>query len=227
MDYFHITESFQAAFPDARAGVLVMRDVINPPSHAGLDARKLELEEQIRARFRGQDSSAVMEIPEIQTYAAYYRRFRKTYHVQLQLESVAFKGKPIASGSALVEAMFMAELKNLLLTAGHDLDALDLPLTLAVSRGTETYITPNGQDQSLKARDMFIADGRGIISSILYGPDRRTLFRPQTRSALFTVYAPAGITPPEIRAHLEDIQQNVQLIAPRAVTELLEVYSAS
>ena len=60
----------------------------------------------------------------IQAYAAYYERFNKTYHVQLQLESVALKGKSIPRVSALVEAMFMAELENLLLTAGHDLDVV-------------------------------------------------------------------------------------------------------
>jgi hypothetical protein len=34
---------------------------------------------------------------------------------------VALKGKAIPRQAALVEAMFMAELENLILTAGHDL----------------------------------------------------------------------------------------------------------
>ncbi|MFN8595962.1 MAG: hypothetical protein U0559_07245 [Anaerolineae bacterium] len=33
----------------------------------------------------------------------------------------------------------MAEIKNLLLTAGHDLDTLQLPVTLDVASGQESY----------------------------------------------------------------------------------------
>jgi hypothetical protein len=50
----------------------------------------------------------------IKTYHDYYKRFKKTYHILLQLESIVFKNKSIPKVSSLVEAMFMAELKNLL-----------------------------------------------------------------------------------------------------------------
>ena len=76
---------------------------------------------------RVRDRPALLSHPVLQAYDAYYRQFKKTYHVQLQLESILFKGKSIPSVAALVEAMFMAEMNDLLLTAGHDLDALHLP----------------------------------------------------------------------------------------------------
>ena len=68
-------------------------------------------------------------------YRDYYKRFDKTYHVQLQLESLLFKGKSIPSVAGLVDAMFMAEMKDWLLTAGHDLDSLQLPLRLEATTG--------------------------------------------------------------------------------------------
>ena len=46
----------------------------------------------------------------IPAYNACYKGFKKTYHVQLQLESVALKGRSIPRVAALMEAMFMAEL---------------------------------------------------------------------------------------------------------------------
>jgi hypothetical protein len=61
-------------------------------------------------------------------YADYYRAYGKTYHVSAQWESVAVKGKAIPRRAALVEAMYMAELKNLILTAGHDLASIALPV---------------------------------------------------------------------------------------------------
>lgn len=223
---FQLSASWKETFPAAHAGVLVMRGAINPPHHAGLELQKTMLEEQIRARFAGQERPQIGQNPVLQAYEAYYKQFKKTYHVQLQLESVLLKGNPIPSVAALVEAMFMAEMDDLLLTAGHDLDTLQLPITLEVAHGNEKYTTLRGLEQTLKAGDMFMRDGAGIISSIIYGPDQRTQISPRTRNVIFTVYAPTGIETSAIEQHLQKIQQNVLTIAPRAQTELLTVFSA-
>ncbi|HEX9011966.1 MAG TPA: hypothetical protein VF813_00565, partial [Anaerolineaceae bacterium] len=74
MDIFQTTETWRNMYPDACAGVLVMRGVINPPSHAGLDARRAALEEEIRGRFAGMDRKALEADPVIGAYAAYYRK---------------------------------------------------------------------------------------------------------------------------------------------------------
>jgi DNA/RNA-binding domain of Phe-tRNA-synthetase-like protein len=174
----------------------------------------------------GQDRKALAAVPVIQAYGAYYARFRKTYHVLLQLESVALKGRSLPGVAALVEAMFMAELQNCLLTAGHDVGSLDLPVTVDVATGQEVYVTLNGKEQTCAAGDMYIRDQQGVISSIVYGPDRRTAILPTTQRVLFTVYAPAGIAPSSVRQHLDDIRDNVQLVSPAAQVELCEVYEA-
>ncbi len=223
---FQVSDHWKNTFPDAHAGVLVMRDVLNPPSHEELEKRKGALEQELRVRYAGQDRAALGQLPVLQAYAAYYRGFKKTYHVQLQLESIVFKNKSIPSVAALVEAMFMAEIKNLLLTAGHDLDALRVPLTLDVSLGDERYTLLRGQEQALKAGDMFIRDGAGVISSIVYGPDQRTAINAQTRNVIFTVYAPAGIAAGTVLNHVQDLQQNVLLVAPNAQVELQQVFGA-
>jgi len=224
---FQVSDAWKATYPNAHAGVLVMRDVINPPHHAELEKRKAALEEELRARFAGQDRAALLSHPILQAYDAYYRQFKKTYHVQLQLESILFKGKSIPSVAALVEAMFMAEMNDLLLTAGHDLDTLHLPLTLDAAQGTETYTLLRGEPQTPKAGDMMIRDGEGIISSIIYGPDQRTQITAQTRNVIFTSYAPSGINEEAVMNHLKQIQQNVEVIAPSAKVEILKVFGAS
>lgn len=222
---FTVSEAWKTAYPGAFVGVLAMRGVANPPSDPALDQVKAGLEAQLRARFT--DKQGIRALATLQAYKAYYGRFDKTYHVQLQLESVALKGKPIPRIAALVEAMFTAELKNQLLTAGHDLDVVRPPVRLDVATGSERYVRLNGQEQELKAGDMFIADAEGILSSILYGPDQRTQIRPATTRALFTVYAPPGIEQLAVQQHLRDIEAYVRLIAPQAVTELRQVIAAS
>ncbi len=226
MDQPIVSSTWKTAYPGACIGVLAMHDVTNPANCPPLDKRKTALEEQLRARFQGQDRAAIRALPTLAAYAAYYRHFKKTYHVQLQLESIALKGKSIPRVAALVEAMFVSELQNLLLTAGHDLDIVKDPIQIRVSNGNESYLRINGQEQELKKGDMYIRDGEGILSSIIYGPDHRTQITEETRNVLFTVYAPRGIDEPTVLAHLRDIRDNVHLVAPQAQVALLETYKA-
>ncbi len=158
---FEVTTAWRSAFPGAHTGVLLMRGVSNPAQHPDLERWKGELEAELRAQYSGQDRVALSNHPVLRAYNDHYKRFKKSYHVQLQLESIAWKGKSIPSVSALVEAMFMAEMKNLLLTAGHDLDLVQLPLTLDVSKGTEGYTLMRGEEQILKPGDMMISDRVG------------------------------------------------------------------
>lgn len=224
---FTVSDRWRAAFPGAHVGVLALRNLANPASHSALEARKAALTERLRARFAGQDRRAIEALPAIAAYNAHLRPFKKTYHVQLQLESLALKGKPIPSVAALVECMFMAELEDQLLTAGHDLDTLALPLRLDLSNGSESYTMMRGEPQTLKSGDMYIADGEGIVSSIVYGPDKRTRITPATRSAVFTVYAPAGIGAAAVRAHLDAILGHVRAFVPEPEVAHDEVVAAA
>ena len=221
---FEVTEAWKSDFPDAHAGVLVMREVRNPASHADLERCKEALVGELRLRYGGLNRSQLLDLPSLRVYGAYYKRFKKTYHVQLQLESILFKGKSIPGVAALVEAMFMAEIKNMLLTAGHDLDTLQLPIRLDVTRGDEVYTLLNGQPQQVKPGDMIISDGLGIMSNIIYGPDQRTQIQSGTRNVAYTTYAPAGIADASITRHLQDIEGYVRMFSPQAQTELLQVF---
>jgi DNA/RNA-binding domain of Phe-tRNA-synthetase-like protein len=113
-------------------------------------------------------------LPVVQAYQRHYRVFGQTYHVLRQLESVVVKGKPLSSPSALVLAMFAAELDSLLLTAAHDLDALEPPIVIDASVAGERFVGIGAQEHTLRADDMLMRDDAGIISAVVYGPDRRT-----------------------------------------------------
>jgi len=222
-----ISGTWRETYPGASAGILAMRNVVNPAHHTALARRKQELERTLRARYAEYDRAKLKALPTLQAYNAYYRQFKKTYHVQLQLESIAFKNKSIPSVAALVEAMFMAELDDMLLTSGHDLDAVQLPIKIDVANGSERFVRINGQEQQLKEGDMIIADQADILSSVIYGPDRRTQITPETRQVLYTTYAPPGVGGEAVRLHLEGIRDNVSLVSPDAGVLQLQVYSAT
>ena len=219
-----VSEAFQRAYPRANAGALVLRGVSNPGSNPALDHQCADVEKQLRERYAGLDRAALKQLPAIRAYNAYYARYGQSYHVQFQLESLVLKGRSVARGAALVQAMFMAEVKNLLLTAGHDLDAMQPPVTVTVATGEEAYTRLNGQQQQLKAGDMIMCDGKGVISSVLYGPDSRTQIKAGTERVLFAVYAPEGIGAPAVRQHLQDLAAFVQLLSPTAEVQTSEVW---
>jgi DNA/RNA-binding domain of Phe-tRNA-synthetase-like protein len=215
------TDAWKIAFPGAVVGALVMRGVHNPEQSAALEVHMRQLEEDVRTR-EGIGSDPVMR-----AYADYYRSHGKTYHLKSQWESVAIKGKPIPRRAALVEAMFMAELKNLILTAGHDLTAVAPPVEVAATSDDDRYVAMNGVERALRRDDMMMRDRQGIISSVLQGPDQRTRITAETREVLFAAYAPAGVGERAVRDHLEDIRANVLCVAPGAKTELVSALSAA
>ena len=114
--------------------------------------------------------------------------------------------------------MFAAEIESSLLTAGHDLDAVEPPLTADVTRAGERYIGIGERPIEVKPGDMSIRDAKGILSTVLYGPDQRTRLRPETRSVLFTVYAPGGIPDADVDRHLRRIESLVRAQSPSAGT---------
>lgn len=213
---FEASSSWKSTYPQAAVGVLALGDVTNPAAHAELDRQKEALEGALRKQYGGYGRQELRALPSIAPYVAYYKRFKKTYHVLQQLESVAVKGKSIPRTATLVEAMFMAELKNQLLTAGHDLDVLQAPVGVTVAQGDETYAGISGRELGTKTNDMMITDAAGILSSIVYGPDQRTKISPTTNRVLFTIYAPAGIDRQMLANHLTDLKNYAQIINPQA-----------
>jgi DNA/RNA-binding domain of Phe-tRNA-synthetase-like protein len=184
------------------------------------------LESRLRSQYASFTRNELNSLPSLQPYVGYYKSFGKTYHVELQLESVVFKERPIPRVAALVEAMFMAELNNLILTAGHDLDSVHGQVAVDVAAGGESYATPNGQTQELKQNDMFIHDDEGILSCVIYGPAQRARISAATTRVLFTAYAPPGIGLDKVQDHFSDLKANVLSVTPDAEVEDIQAIVA-
>jgi DNA/RNA-binding domain of Phe-tRNA-synthetase-like protein len=217
------TTRWNTILPEAMVGLLIMTNLDNPKIHAKLQEEAQLLEFELRERYKDWDRPQIRDIPVYAAYDAFYRRFRKSYHVQLQLESVIIHGKSIQAPSALVACMFMAELKTGLLTAAHDFTTLQTPLTAEIASGDETYTRLNGEIQRLKEGDLFIKDQVGILSSVIYGPDQRTQVKSDTTQAAYTTYAPPGIDEDRVRTQLELLEEYVRLVAPDSEKQLLVV----
>jgi len=214
-----VDPAWSERFPGARLGLLEARGIPALASHPELERRRVALEADLRLRFAGMDRSRLRELPVLRAFEAHYRPHGKTYHLLGQLESVALKGRAIPARLCAVTALFMAELQHGLVAAGHDLDALAPPLRLAPSRGGERYRNLGGAEVVLPEGDMTLAHGRGLLSSVLQGPDRETPVGPESTSVLFTFYAPPGLPEGALEAALADLAGHVAAFAPEALLE--------
>jgi DNA/RNA-binding domain of Phe-tRNA-synthetase-like protein len=222
-----VDPTWREAHPGASLGILALRGVSNPPAHPDLEKLAAALEDDVRTRLGGAERELLRAVPPLPAYAAYYKRWGQRYHVAMQLESVAQKGKSLPRVAALVEAMFVAELQGLLLTAGHDLGEIALPVRLGVGAG-EPYRGPGGAELSVKPGDMFVADGDGhVLSAIITGPSDVARISPATTAVLFHVYAVPGVEPALLAAHLDAIERNVRLITPNAEVTGREIVTAT
>lgn len=217
-----LTSEFRAAFPSGIFGALVVRGCPNRARTLALPPVQREVEERLRQRFPGESIDAD---PVAQAYAGYFRRFGSRYPVVHQVKTI-LSGRPIESPSALVEAMFTAEVASLVLTSGHDLDVLAGSLTVDVSRYGDRYTKINGKEQVLKPGDMVVHDTEGVIASVLYGPDFRTRLREESSTALFGVWCPVGLTAAAAEAHLDFLAALLRQEWPDAVIEPLRILHA-
>jgi len=207
-------------------GFLEIAGVENIPASIELNQRKREVEARLRKDFAGFSRQDFLALPVMAAYERYYKRFDKTYHVQLQVESIVLKGRSLPDVLPLVDANFTAEVDTFVLTAGHDAAKLEEPVWIDVSRPGDEMTPMNGSTKPIRAGDMVMRDPHGVSCSILYGQDNRSPITAETRCVLYVAYAPPGVPVEALETQLRQIEQNVRLFAPQAAVEQKRLLSA-
>jgi DNA/RNA-binding domain of Phe-tRNA-synthetase-like protein len=213
------TDAWRAAHPGAAIGLLELSGVAGSGESGRLADRKRETEARLRDRYQGLTRQDFTALPVMAAYVRYYKRFNKTYHVQLQLESIVLKGKSLPSVSPLVDANFAAEVETLVLTAGHDATKLEGPVSIDVSRDGDEITQMNGNLTALRPGDMIMRDARGVCCSIIYGQDNRSPISRESSHVLYVAYAPADVPAAAVEAQLQAIEDNVRLVSARFVVD--------
>ena len=221
------TDDWRTSHPGAIIGLLELTNAGGVPSSPELEARKRELESQLRQQFQGFTRKDFLALPILSAYDRYYNRFDKTYHVQLQVESIVLKGKSLPAVSPLVDANFMTEMETFLLSAGHDAAKLAEPVVMDVSHEGDSMTQMNGTPKIIRAGDMVMRDAGGLACSILHGQDNRSPISPDTSHVLYVAYIPPGVPVESVEVHLRRIEANVRLFSPSAVLEQLRLLTSN
>jgi DNA/RNA-binding domain of Phe-tRNA-synthetase-like protein len=220
------TDNWRISHPGAVIGLLELSDVDNTRSSPKLDAHKRETEARLRGHYAGYTRQDFLSLPVMTAYQKYYKRFTKTYHVLLQLESIVLKGKSLPDVSPLVDSNFIAEVDTLVLTAGHDVAKLVSPVVMDVSQKGDQIIRMSGDAKLMEVGDMVMRDATGVVCSIIYGQDNVSPITSATAHVIYVAYAPVGVLPDAVEHHLRMIEENVRVFSPSIRTEQLRLLSA-
>ena len=119
-----------------------------------------------------------------------------------QFEMVRRKGLP--AGSALVQALLLAEMSTGVLMGAQDAAAIQGELVYDLAVDGETFKGMRGTVQCREG-EIVLRDAEDIVASLFQGPDYRTRLAKATRDVIFFVFAVPGID-------LEQIQEGVDTI---------------
>lgn len=206
-------------FPDLKIATMEARNLENKKLDEEFEKEKRSIEAYIRNNARD-----YLESETIKKYNQFFKKFGKKYPIEYQIKSIS-SGKSFPSQYTVVEAMFMAELKTMYLTAGHNLDLIKGGLNTKIANGSENYENISGKEMKLKPGDIVTEDEYGIISSVLYGPDRRTMITEKTRNYLFFAYFPYGEEDRKIKNHFECILNYVRIFDNGFERPDIKIYS--
>ncbi|CAK7034136.1 MAG: hypothetical protein DELT_00488 [Desulfovibrio sp.] len=212
--------------PGTIFGLMAVTGLDTTPDRGGWNILREEETSAFRSAWALYDRKNAVLRPPLNAYAGYYKQFKKTYPVLLQMESVLLKGRSIQSPSLAVETMFMAEVKHGLLVAGHDLEKLSGDYALNLSKGGESFTMVAGQLRTLKADDLFMTSGGRILSSILEGQDYYTRLTEHSTGALYCVYGVGGVTPAQLEDFFADLTRYTRTAFPLASVEPGRIFRA-
>jgi DNA/RNA-binding domain of Phe-tRNA-synthetase-like protein len=221
------TDKWQNAFHGATIGLLELSGAENTLSSSVLENQKRKTEAHLREHYQGFTRQDFLTLPVMSAYETYYKRFNKTYHVQLQVESIVSKGKNLPKVSPLVDANFIAEVETFILTAAHDVARLRGAISIDVSIEGDHMILMNGASKAIYAGDMIMRDADRICCSIIYGQDNRSPISINTSQVLYVAYAPAGVPAELVEIQLQKIEENVRLFSPAVFVEQLSLLKAN
>ncbi|MFP4206583.1 MAG: hypothetical protein ACLFRR_10645 [Spirochaetaceae bacterium] len=199
-----LTPAYRAAYAGCSVGYLSLA-FETPPTFT--DALEAELERRSRetgARYGTSGRGELKRLPVISDYVRHFRRFKKSYHVLLQLASTA-EGKALPRISPLVSIMLAAEVSTFVLCSGHNLDAVSPPLTFDVASAERTIDLLDGRTQALKDGDIHLRDGDTVLAAVVYGQSVCGMMTEQTTRILYVAYGVPGVEEAKIRAALDDL----------------------
>ena len=150
-------------------------------------------------------------------YFRFFRKFKKTYPVMMQFESVLFKGRSFPDFNPVVEVAFLMEIVTRALSGAHDMDQISGTVELYSATEKEEFLGLRGTPFHTYPGDFCGRDEQGIIFSLIAGADARTCARLESRHVLYPIFGTPDLPVSRIENAMETLIRYVKVLSPEAV----------
>lgn len=152
-------------------------------------------------------------------YVRFFKKFKKTYPVMMQFESILLKGRPFPDWNPVTEVPFLLEITTHVLSGTHDIDSLQGDVELFLSTEKTPFPGMRGTQIHTYPGDFCARDDGGIIFSLIAGADDRTCAKPESRHVFYPVFGTPDLPETVITEAMETLIRYVKVLAPTAKIE--------
>ncbi|HEM6558923.1 B3/B4 domain-containing protein [Streptococcus suis] len=190
MSQFVVDSSFWSLFPDAKIGVLLLKDYKTPVQSPDELVKLLEESNGIAQKFLTEDTFSENEV--IQTYRQAYQKFKTKKGARSSIEALLKRSasdRPVSTISPLVDIYNAASLRFGLPCGAEDIDTFVGNLQLTVTEGgDEFYLIGDENNNPTLPGEVCYKDDKGAVCRCFNWRDgERTMITDETKNAFLVM----------------------------------------
>ncbi|WP_421409032.1 B3/4 domain-containing protein [Streptococcus suis] len=190
MSQFVVDSSFWNLFPDAKIGVLLLKDYKTPSESPEYLVKLLEESNEIAQKFLTEDTFSENEV--IQTYRQAYQKFKTKKGARSSIEALLKRStsdRPVTTISPLVDIYNAASLRFGLPCGAEDLDTFVGNLQLTITEGgDEFYLIGDENNNPTLLGEVCYKDDKGAVCRCFNWRDgERTMITDETKNAFLVM----------------------------------------
>ncbi|MHC3756603.1 B3/B4 domain-containing protein [Streptococcus suis] len=190
MSQFIIDSSFWSLFPDAKIGVLLLKDYKTPAQSPDELVKLLEESNGIAQKFLTEDTFSENEV--IRTYRQAYQKFKTKKGARSSIEALLKRStsdRPVTTISPLVDIYNAASLRFGLPCGAEDLDRFVGNLQLTITEGgDEFYLIGDENNNPTLPGEVCYKDDKGAVCRCFNWRDgERTMITDETKNAFLVM----------------------------------------
>ncbi len=152
-------------------------------------------------------------------YVRFFKKFKKTYPVLMQFESVMFKGRSFPEFNPVSEVAFLMEIVTYVLSGAHDINQIQGSVELYSAVRKEEFPGLRGVPFHTYPGDFCGRDSEGIIFSLIAGADERTCAKQDSTHIMYPVFGTPDLDETVIRNAMDVLVRYIRVLSPDARIE--------
>lgn len=185
MAKFIADESFFKLFPDAKLGVVLLKNM-NNPGESSEEVKKLLVDANKEAK-KYLVSEQISEIPEVKVWREAYQKFKTKKGARCSIEALLkrlSKDNPVGSINTLVDIYNAASLKYALPCGAEDSDKFEGDLRLTITEGGDKFQAIGEDESETLNGELCYKDDYGAVCRCFNWRDGiRTMITDDTKNA--------------------------------------------